>query len=200
VSFRRLIAPLTVATVVATIGGEALAQGAFPAPPPGQAGQANDPASPPASGSSRAATVGTPPMSPFPSDGALPITGGPPIAGGGIAAAASDECTKEYLSLREEAEKRGQLIKAASQRHAPPDEACKLIANFSQAEMKMIKYVEQHAAKCEIPTRITDQLKSGHKTTEALQTKVCALAQQMQKRAPVGPTGDFWPTSTTPPI
>ena len=44
--------------------------------------------------------------------------------------------------MREEAEKRGKLIKAASERHAPPDEACKLIGNFGQAELKMIKYVE----------------------------------------------------------
>ncbi len=46
------------------------------------------------------------------------------------------------MPLREEAEKRGKLIKAASERHAPPDEACKLIGNFGQAEIKMIKYVE----------------------------------------------------------
>ena len=49
---------------------------------------------------------------------------------------------KEFVPLREEAEKRGKLIKAASERHAPPDEACKLIGNFGQAEIKMIKYVE----------------------------------------------------------
>ena len=52
---------------------------------------------------------------------------------------------KEFLPLREEAEKRGKLIKAASERHAPPDEACKLIGNFAQAEIKMIKYVESHS-------------------------------------------------------
>ena len=49
---------------------------------------------------------------------------------------------KGFMPLREEAEKRGKMIKAASDRHAPPDEACKLIENFAQAEIKMIKYVE----------------------------------------------------------
>ena len=49
---------------------------------------------------------------------------------------------KGFMPLREDAEKRGKLIKAASDRHAAPDEACKLIKNFSQAEIKMIKYVE----------------------------------------------------------
>jgi len=63
--------------------------------------------------------------------------------------------------LREEAEKRGKLIKEASERHAPPEEACKLIASYSQAEVK-----------------IADQLKTGHKNTEAMQTKVCSVAAQ----------------------
>ena len=90
--------------------------------------------------------------------------------------------------MREEAEKRGKLIKAASERHAPPDEACKLIGNFGQAEIKMIKYVESHAAKCGIPPQIADQLKNGHKNTENMQKKVCAVAQQQQQKGPVGPS------------
>ena len=73
------------------------------------------------------------------------------------------------LPLREEAEKRGKLIKAAGERKAPPDEACKLIGNFSQAEVKMIKYVEANAAKCGIPPQIAEQIKTGHKNTEAMQ-------------------------------
>ncbi len=63
---------------------------------------------------------------------------------------------KGFVPLREEAEKRGKLIKAASERHAPPDEACKLIGNFGQAEIKMIKYVETHSAKCGIPPQISE--------------------------------------------
>jgi hypothetical protein len=97
---------------------------------------------------------------------------------------------KEFLPLREDAEKRGKLIKAASDRHAPPEEACKLIGNFSQSEIKMIKYVESHAAKCGIPQQIADQLKTGHKNTEAMQQKVCQVAQQQQQqqKGPAGPS------------
>ena len=32
-----------------------------------------------------------------------------------------------FVPLRQQAEARGKLIKAASERHAPPEEACKLI-------------------------------------------------------------------------
>ena len=95
---------------------------------------------------------------------------------------------KGFVPLREEAEKRGKMIKAASERHAPPDEACKLIKNFGQAEIKMIKYVDSHAAKCGIPPQISDQLKLGHKNTESMKSKVCAVAQQMQQRGPAGPS------------
>ena len=95
---------------------------------------------------------------------------------------------KGFVPLREEAEKRGKMIKAASERHAPPDEACKLIASFSQSEMKMIKYVETNSAKCGIPPQIADQLKTGHKNTEAMQAKVCNVAEQMKTRGPSGPS------------
>jgi hypothetical protein len=95
---------------------------------------------------------------------------------------------KGFVPLREEAEKRGKLIKAASERHAPPDEACKLIGNFGQAEIKMMKYVESHAAKCGIPPQISEQLKNGHKNTENMQQKVCAVAQQVQQKGPAGPS------------
>ena len=186
---RRLIVPLTVA-VVTVHAGHGFAQGAFPAPLPGQAApQRNDPAFPPVNGAAPAASIGAAPGS-FPVNGAAPVTGaafertparpsqaGPP-----------DECMKGFVPLRENAEKRGKMIKVASERHAPPDEACKLIGNFSQAEIKMIKYVETHAAKCGIPPQISDQLKNGHKNTENMQKKVCAVAQQQQQRGPAGPS------------
>ena len=73
-------------------------------------------------------------------------------------------------------------------RHAPPDEACKLIGNFGQAEIKMMKYVESHAAKCGIPPQISEQLKNGHKNTENMQQKVCTVAQQVQQKGPAGPS------------
>src|SRR4051794_18643102 len=180
--------PLTVAAI-AFQAGQAYAQGAFPAPLPGRAAQPNDSAFPPVNGAAPTASVGAAPGS-FPVNGAAPISGGsalqrptaPSQAGG------ADACMDGFMPLREEAEKRGKLIKAASERHAPPDEACKLIGNYGQAEVKMIKYVEANAAKCGIPPQIAEQLKGGHKNTESMRTKVCAAAQQAQTRGPAGPS------------
>lgn len=178
--------PITAAMVTMGAAG-AHAQG-FPAPLPGQT--APDPAFPPVNGSAPVASVGVAPQASF------PVNGAPPVGGGGFGAAPptqggpGEDCMKAFTPLREEAEKRGKLIKAASDRHAPPDEACKLIRSFGQAESKMIKYVESHAAKCGIPPQIGEQLKTGHKNTEAMQTKVCNVAQQMQNqpRGPAGPS------------
>ena len=90
----------------------------------------------------------------------------------------SEACANDYKLLREEAEKRGKLIKAASERKAPPEEACKLVASFGQSEVQMIKYVESNGSECGIPSQIAEQLKAGHKNTEALQQKVCSLTHR----------------------
>ncbi len=182
---RRLIVLTVAATALSA--GQAAAQGAFPAPLPNQAATPANNASPfpPVNGAAPSASVAAP--SPFPSSGAAPISGGfsapPPPSGG-----ASEACMKNFVPLREDAEKKGKMIKAASDRHASPDEACKLIGNYGQAEVKMIKYVEANAAKCGIPAQIADQLKAGHKNTESLLKKVCNAAQQAQTRAPAGPS------------
>ena len=180
---RHLLVPLAFA--VALDAGQVLAQGAFPAPLPGQAPNASP--FPPVNGAAPRASVGSAASS-FPANGAPPITGSaferPPPSQAGP----SDVCMNGFVPLREEAEKRGKMIKAASERHAPPDEACKLIANFGQAEIKMIKYVETNAAKCGIPPQISEQLKTGHKNTENMQKKVCAAAQQVQQKGPAGPS------------
>jgi hypothetical protein len=190
----RLIVPLTLA-VLSVQTHSALAQGAFPAPLPGQqAGPiANDPAFPPVNGTAPRASVGAPPAaSPF-SNGAAPLAGGPgsfspapPSPQGGGAQAQA--CQNGFIPLRDDAEKKGKLIKAASDRHAPPDEACKIIGNYAAAEVKMIKYIEANSAKCGIPPQVGEQLKAGHKNTEALVKKVCTVAEQIKTRGPSGPS------------
>jgi len=95
---------------------------------------------------------------------------------------------KQFLPLRQEAEKRGAMIKAASERHAPPQEACKLIGNFAQSEMKMISYIQANAQKCGIPPNVGEQMKSGHKNTEKMMAQVCNAAQQVQQRGPAAPS------------
>ena len=183
---RHLMVPFTAVMVTMGAAG-AYAQSAFPAPLPNQAPTSS--AFPPVNGSAPTASVGVAPQSSFPVNGAAPIGGAgafsaaPPTQGG-----PGEDCMKAFMPLREEAEKRGKLIKAASDRKASPDEACKLIGNFGQAELKMIKYVETNSAKCGIPAQIADQLRNGHKNTEKMQKQVCGMAAQVQARGAAGPS------------
>jgi hypothetical protein len=195
---RRLIVPLSVAAIAAC-AVQANAQGAFPAPLPGQAASpfppvngatpANASPFPPVNGAAPAASFGQP--SAFPSNGAAPIAGGAPTQPMGAppsaAAGPSDACMKGFMPLREDAEKRGKLVKAAMERHAQPEETCKLIENYSQAELKMMKYVQLNTAKCGIPPQISEQMKKGHEGTQAT-LKKCAAAAQAQQRGPAGPS------------
>ena len=95
----------------------------------------------------------------FPSQGSAPVSSGfsgpPPQASG-----SADACMKGFVPLREEAERRG----------------------------KMIKYVETNSAKCGIPPQIAEQLRTGHKNTDKMQKQVCAVAQQAATRGPAGPS------------
>lgn len=186
---RRLIVPLTAAVVTAAVvtlhAGHAVAQTPFPAPLPNQSASPF----PPVNGAAAAPAQSAAPAGSSVFDrgaapaGGVPSMGGPPQAGG-----SAEACMKGFVPLREEAEKRGKMIKAASDRKAPPDEACKLIRSFGQAELKMIAYVQTNSAKCGIPPQIADQLKNGHKNTEKMQNQVCAVAQQAATRGPAGPS------------
>lgn len=212
--FRSMV--LAVAAVVTFHAGQVWAQGAFPAPLPGQAGGVNDPAFPPVNGAGKKAgtvndpafppvngvpahSLGNAPMSSssfgnaaapasFPSPGGAFASPGGAFAAPPTQSGAVDNCMKQFMPMREEAEKRGKLLKAASERRAGPDVACKLMTSFIEAEVKMMKFVETNAARCEIPPQIDQQLKAGHKRSEEMLTKICNAAANMKNGAPAGPS------------
>lgn len=190
----RLILSLTAAAFVMQ-AADVRAQGAFPAPLPGQAAPAASPFPP---------VGGAPAASPFPPVNGAPAapaarpapspsafsTGAPPVGGGGFGGApqggpppGAADCQNGFTPLRADAEAKAKLIQAAGKRKAPPQEACKLIGNFAQAEVKMIKFVETNAQKCGIPAQVAEQMKKGHANTSQLQQRICAAAAQ----GPAGP-------------
>ena len=85
-------------------------------------------------------------------DSASPV----PASGG-----QSEACKNGFTPLRDEVEQTGKLIKVAGARHAPPVEACKLIGAYSQAEIKMIKYVETNAQQCGIQPLFVEELEKA---------------------------------------
>lgn len=188
----KLILPLAVSGFMAGLAlsiADVHAQSAFPAPLPSQsqAAPANASPFPPVNASA-------PSSSPFPpvngsgdaafSGGAAPVFGGAGGLGGApgpqqqAGPPGSEDCMKHFLPLRQDAEKKAGLIKAAGARKAPPDEACKLITSFAGAEVKMISFIDTNAKKCGIPPEIGKQMRDGHTNTEKMKTTVCNVAAQ----------------------
>src|SRR5262249_45174440 len=71
-------------------------------------------------------------------------------------------CIKEFLSLRDAATKKAADIRAASDRHVPPQQACPLFNAFAAAETKLIKYAEENTTWCGIPPQVVTNLKQQH--------------------------------------
>jgi hypothetical protein len=95
-------------------------------------------------------------------------------------------CIKEFLRLRNDTEQKGKAIKAASERKASPQEACKLFNAFTTSEAKLIKYASNNSVWCGIPEQAVQQMKVGHAKATEIRTKVCRAAAAPQ--APAGPS------------
>jgi hypothetical protein len=93
-------------------------------------------------------------------------------------------CMNDFLPLRQQAEKRAAAIKAAADRKAPPEEACKLIQQFQAAEAKMISFAEKNNVWCGIPPEVIKQMKAGAVRTQQARTQACAAASAPRARAP----------------
>ncbi len=96
-------------------------------------------------------------------------------------------CIKEFLRLRGDAEKKAAAIKAAGERKAPPQVACKLFNTYSAAEAKMLKYATENSVWCGIPAQILTTMKQAHGKTTTMRTRICRIAEAGPPR-PAGPT------------
>lgn len=144
---------LLITGVVTIMAHQAEAQSTFPAPLLGEQ-------SPPQS------------VSPVPqlSGMAPPALLGAPPPGSALAEA----CKSGFVRLRDEAERRGRLVKAASERRAPREEACQFIGSFSEAELAMVGYVEANAVKCGLQ-HVAARLRAGAIKTEEMYRRICAV-------------------------
>jgi hypothetical protein len=120
------------------------------------------------------------------SQGAAPVGGfgGGPPGGGGGDSAEQQACMEKFVPIRAEAEKRANAIKAASERKAPPQEACGLIKSYVAAEAKLISYVTTKQTACGIPAEIPKQLKASAVRSNQMMKAVCQAAAQPQGGGP----------------
>jgi hypothetical protein len=89
-------------------------------------------------------------------------------------------CFQDFMKLRDAAQARATAIRTAGQRKAQAKEACGLFNAFSDAELKMIKFASDNAARCGIPSEIVTNLKQNHTKTAEIRTRVCQAAASPQ--------------------
>ena len=179
---------LLLAACLASLASAALAQTApdpFGSPPPKQQGP--DPfAAPPQQARD---PFGAPP----PRTGPDPFAG-PAAPGLGVAPMMPPQqaqqqvppCAAHFFKLRDDAQNKAKAIQKASERKAPPKEACHLFTVFSTAEAKMLKYAVDNKSSCGVPDEVIKQIKAGHERTNEIKTKVCQIAAAPPR--PAGPT------------
>jgi hypothetical protein len=86
-----------------------------------------------------------------------------------------------FPALREDVEKHGALIKAASARKASREEVCPIFKTFAAKEGKMLTFLETNQKLCGVPPKIIAQIKVNHAGTLRIRDNVC------NGGAPAGP-------------
>ena len=103
-----------------------------------------------------------------------------------LPARAQVACMNEVNAARAPVEKNGLAVKAAIEGKKPPDVICKSLRNFTAAEAKFIKYLEDNASWCAFPAEAIDQVKKGHAHSLKLQSQACKAAAA-PRALPTGP-------------
>jgi len=89
-------------------------------------------------------------------------------------------CMTDFVRLRTDTEKKAAAVRAASERHATPQEACKLFNVFIAAEDAMIKFIKDNSSWCGIPPQVLTQIQQGHTAASNVRTRVCQVAARPQ--------------------
>ena len=73
---------------------------------------------------------------------------------------------------------------AAGERHAPPQELCQLFTRYSEAEEKVVKFIDVHASSCGIPQQVLTTTKANHAKTGEMRQRICSVAAPGERRGP----------------
>ncbi len=95
-------------------------------------------------------------------------------------------CFKEFVKLRDAAQKRANAIQAAGKGKTKPSakKVCGLFSAFSTAEAKMIKFVIANRTACSVPPQVIDGMKKQHAQTNKIRGNVCRVAEAPRGPAP----------------
>lgn len=149
----------------------------FP-PPPGQSRtmQQSSPFPPAPGGQQPSSFPAAPSQASQSPAGASPF---PPSGGGG-----GGNICEQFPTLRAQAEKDANVIKAASDRKATREEVCAAFNRFAGSEGRMVKFLETNRAACGVPPDAIKQVKTQHARTLQIRKNVCSAGPGGPPRAP----------------
>ena len=167
----------------AMLSHAALAQSPFPPapqqsspfpPPPQQSQLPADSTSPFPPPPRQSTFPAAPQQSVFPSG---PTQGGPPMQGGpsmmGGPPQPSGICAN-FPKLRDEAKAKAELVSAIGKRKGDRKDMCAAVQNFTAAEDKVVKFLEDNKVACGVPPQAVTQAKTMHANTVKFRDTVCA--------------------------
>ena len=93
-------------------------------------------------------------------------------------------CVTELISLRQEVDKRFEAAKGGIAKKLGAAEMCRLLTQFADADVKMIKYAEEKGSACGIPAEALKNMKASHIQATGYKKQACDAAANPQQRAP----------------
>ncbi len=124
--------------------------------------------------------------------------GGGPAVGGGMGQQGGPPCADEFMPLRNDAQTKGQAIKAAIDRKVERAEICKIFRTFVAAEAKVVKFVTNNGSRCSVPADAVKVMKSNHSKSVTMSNRVCNAAAGPAAAPPPPSLSDALGTSRIP--
>jgi hypothetical protein len=111
------------------------------------------------------------------------IAGSIAASGAALAQPAPPQCN-DFIKLRDTAQEKAGLIRAATSRKADRKEVCTLVQRFAVAEEAVVNFLEKNKTWCGVPEQAIKGAKAQHEQTLKFRTMACTEAPQAKPREP----------------
>ncbi len=120
-------------------------------------------------------------------------------AAGPAVGPANCRCAEEIAPLSSDAQAKSQLVKnTVETKKGDRDALCKVFKTFSAAEAKLVKFVQEHGARCGFPADVIKGAKTNHGKTQTITNRICNAAAGPGAAPPPPSLSDALGTSKIP--
>jgi len=79
-----------------------------------------------------------------------------------------------FPKLRDEAKSKAEVVSSIGKRHGDRQQMCAAVQNFTAAEEKVVKFLDDNKSACGVPDQAVAQAKAMHVNTVKFRDTVCA--------------------------